>query len=317
VILTSLLCLAACVTFAAVAPAAGRRLPPAAATRLLAAGCVLASACAGFVLAVAASLAVAQIGDVAELGHWSPAGLRANNPVPTLASVAAGLLVAGLAVAGVLVAVRRGRALLGVHRACQHACHHVGRPGRVAVLDSPVPDAFTTPGLTGRIVVTTGLLRALDSGQRRALLAHERSHLAHRHVWWRLAADLAAAANPLLRPTATAVAHATERWADEDAAAAVGSRRLVATAIAAAAVARRRHGPVDAAAPAPAAVGGHVVRRVSALLAPPPTRRPVLTTLVAALLLGVLLSAWAVEESGDTIFDRAEVTTAVASPAQH
>jgi Zn-dependent protease with chaperone function len=313
VILTSLLCLAACVAFAAVAPAAGRRLPPAAATRLLAAGCVLAAGCAGFVLAVAASLTVAQIDDVAELGHWSPAVLRAANPVPTLASVAAGLLVAALAAAGVLVAVRRGRALLGVHL----ACHQLGAAGRLTVLDSPVPDAFTTPGLTGRIVVTTGLLRALDGGQRRALIAHERSHLVHRHVWWRLAADLAAAANPLLRPTATAVAHATERWADEDAAAAVGSRRLVATAIAAAAVARRRHGPADAVpAPTPTAVGGHVVRRVNALLAPPPARRPVLTLLLAVLLLCVLASAWAVEESGDTIFDHAEATAVVVAPAQ-
>lgn len=308
-ILTSLLCLAACVTFAAIGPAAGRALPPAAATRLLAAGCVLAAGCAGFVFAVAALLTFAQFDDVADLGHWSPAELRAANPVPALAGVAAGLLVAGLAVAGVLVAVRRGRALLGVHL----ACHHHGRPGRVAVLDSPVPDAFTTPGLTGRIVITTGLLRALDADQRHALLAHERSHLVHRHIWWRLAADLAAAANPLLRPTATTVAHATERWADEDAAAATGDRRLVATAIAAAAIARRHHAPAGAVSPTPAAVGGHVVRRVDALLAPPPTRRPVLTGLLVVLLAGLLVSVVAVERSGDGILDRAEIITTAAT----
>jgi Zn-dependent protease with chaperone function len=312
VIVTSLLCLATCVTFAAVAPAAGRALPPAAATRLLVAGCVLASGCAGFVLAAAALLTFAQIRAIAELGHWSPAALRAANPFPAIAGVTAGLLVTALAAAGVLTAVRRSRALLGVHL----ACHHYGRPGRVAVLDSAVPDAFTTPGLTGRIVITTGMLRALDGHQRGALIAHERSHLVHRHVWWRLAADLAAAANPLLRPTAAAVLHATERWADEDAATAVGDRRLVATAIAATAIARRRHpatgtgatGPATGPATAPAAVGGHVVRRVDALLAPPPARRPVLTGLLAVLLAGLVVSVVAVERSGDGILDQAEGT---------
>jgi hypothetical protein len=55
---------------------------------------------------------------------------------------------------------------------------------------------------------------------------------------------------------------------------------------------------------------------VNALLAPPPARRPVLTLLLAVLLLCVLASAWAVEESGDTIFDHAEATATVVAPAQ-
>jgi hypothetical protein len=311
VIAAAVLCVAACVAFGGVAPAAGRRLPPAVATRLLAVGCVLAAGCGGFVLGVAASLTVARIGGVARLGHWSPAGLRTATPFPALVGVAAGLLVGALALAGLVVAVRRGRAMIGVHLACQG----LERRGRVAVLDSPLPDAFTTPGPAGRIVVTTGLLRALDAGQRRALIAHERSHLAHRHVWWRLAADLAAAANPLLRRTAAVVAQATERWADEDAAAAVGSRRLVATAIAAAALARRRHGAPDPGY-LPAAAGGLVTSRVHALLAPPPARRPVLAGTLAVLLLCAVVSAGAVVDRGEDVFDRAALPAAPA-PAPH
>ena len=63
------------------------------------------------------------------------------------------------------------------------------------------------------------------------LIAHEQSHRAHRHTWWTLAADLAAAVNPPLRPTARGVRDATERWADKDAAR-ITDRRLVAATIA-------------------------------------------------------------------------------------
>src|SRR5262249_42248568 len=55
-------------------------------------------------------------------------------------------------------------------------------------------------------------------------------HLVHRHAWWLLGADLAAAANPLLRPTAAVIGQAVERWADEDAAASIGDRRAAAPA---------------------------------------------------------------------------------------
>jgi len=296
VITALLVCLGGCLAFAAVAPAAGRRLPPAAATRLLAGGAVLAAACGGFVLSVLAFLWVAQLGEVAELGHWSPVRLDADSPVPPVVGVAAGALLAPLVALGVRVAVRRCRALVEVHLAYRK----LAGPGQVAVVDSAVPDAFTTPELVGRIVVTTGMLAALDGPQRAALIAHERSHLAHRHAWWRLAADLAAAVNPLLRATAGTVAHATERWADEDAAGTVGERRLVARAVAAAALAGRgRHGTL------PAAAGGQVPQRVRALLAPPPRRRPALTAALVLVLAAGALGAAGVERTVDSLFDHA------------
>ncbi|HEY3506243.1 MAG TPA: M56 family metallopeptidase [Actinocatenispora sp.] len=306
-IIALVVCLGACLTFAAAAPAAGRRLPPAAATRLLAAGAVVAATCSVFVLSVLAFMWIAQIGEVAELGHWSPVRLSADSPVPAGVGVAAGALLAPLVVLGLRAAVGRCRALIDVHLACRR----LARPGHVAIVDSAVPDAFTTPELVGRIVVTTALLAALDTGQRAALIAHERSHLTHRHAWWRLAADLAAAVNPLLRATAGTVAQTTERWADEDAATAVGDRSVVARSVAAAALAARyrRTGPS-----VPAATGGQVPQRVRALLAPPPRRRPLLAAALVLVLAVGALGAAGVEHTVESLFEHVALPHAHAAP---
>jgi len=45
------------------------------------------------------------------------------------------------------------------------------------------------------------------------LLAHERSHLRHRHDRYTTLARVAATLNPLLRPTVGAVEFLLERWA--------------------------------------------------------------------------------------------------------
>ena len=74
-------------------------------------------------------------------------------------------------------------------------------------------------GRPGRIVVSTGLLQRPDASQRRALLAHERAHLAGGHHVHNTAAHLAAAASPLLGRLAAAVALACDRRADKTAAA--------------------------------------------------------------------------------------------------
>ncbi|GGS54026.1 hypothetical protein GCM10010270_25450 [Streptomyces violaceus] len=136
----------------------------------------------------------------------------------------------------------------------------------------------------GRVVVTTGLLDQLRSAERRALFAHERAHLAARHDRFLLAVQLAARANPFLRPLRTAVAYTAERWADEEAARTIGSRRTVARAIGTAAlVSRGTPVPTLAGLAAP----GPVPRRVAALLGPAPAVRtwpPVFTS--------VGLAAW-------------------------
>ncbi len=88
------------------------------------------------------------------------------------------------------------------------------------------------PGRSGQIVVTTGMLKALDADERAAMFAHEMAHLRLHHHLFLQASGLAALAIPLLRPLHRRMSFATERWADERAARDVGSRRLVARAVA-------------------------------------------------------------------------------------
>jgi len=152
--------------------------------------------------------------------------------------------------------------------------HHVRRSRRrhdstttspLVVLPTDRPTAYAVPGRPGHIVVSAGMLRVLDAGERRVLLAHERSHLRrghHRYLW---VAGISAAVFPVLRPLRTRVRFAVERWADEDAASEVGDRRLVARTIFRASLAES--GP----APALGLAGLGVRARVEALLDRPDT----------------------------------------------
>ncbi|MFE4053577.1 M56 family metallopeptidase, partial [Streptomyces sp. YIM B13518] len=130
---------------------------------------------------------------------------------------------------------RHGRVRRGAHRALAGL-----RETEVVVLPDGAPYAYALPGgRRDRVVVTTAMLDCLEPAERRALFAHERAHLTARHHRFLLAVQLAARANPFLRPLRTAVAYTAERWADEDAARAVGSRRTVARAIGKAALVSR------------------------------------------------------------------------------
>jgi Zn-dependent protease with chaperone function len=146
--------------------------------------------------------------------------------------------------------------------------------GELLVVADPRVDAFAVPGPRtggGRVVVTQGMLRTLDAGQRRALIAHERAHLRARHSVASSLAELAAAMNPLLVPVRQAIAFLCERHADEDAVVVAGSRRLVAEAVSTAALARS-----TSTSASPLAPGFHqlsVADRVSALLIPEPVTR--------------------------------------------
>jgi peptidase M48-like protein len=140
--------------------------------------------------------------------------------------------------------------------------------GGVVVADWAEPLAVAVPGRPGQVLLTSGMLKVLDADERRAVLAHERAHLAHRHHIAVLLTSAAAAVNPLLRPARDAVTFLVERWADEEAAADLGNRDLVARAVARAALAT-----ADFRTPAPALGmhGGVIVRRVKALHRPAPT----------------------------------------------
>lgn len=147
--------------------------------------------------------------------------------------------------------------------------------GGVEIVDDESPVAYTLPGGEGRTVVSSGMLRALSSNERAVLFSHERSHRARRHDRFILAVDLAVAVVPLLGPMRAYVRYATERWADEDAAQAVGDRRLVARALARAALVQHA-----ARQPGMAMADLGVRTRVDQLLAEP-TRRSIITLTAA------------------------------------
>jgi hypothetical protein len=290
--------------FALVGPRLARRLPPAAATRLLVPGSLVVAGSSVWVLVAVAFTWVAQFPAVSRYGQWSAEELRADTPFPTAIPVGCGLL----AVLAVTRAATRGTRRVQLLLAVRQSCHGVGAPGSLVVLDNDRPDAFATPGAHGRIVVTRGLLRALNADERRALLAHEAAHLTHRHVWWLLAAGLAAAANPMLNPTVRAITHTVERWADEDAARAVTDRRLVARTLARTALLIRAAPPASMGL---AAVGGDVPERVRALLEPPPRPRVIPLAVLVVLLIATTAAAGTVQRRGDELLDQAGTTTVV------
>ncbi len=263
--------------------AVARRLPPRQATWLLSVGGVVAALSGFVVLVLLASLLVGEQPDVASHGHWSAAALRDRAPVGAASSWAAALLVALLTAGAGTVAVRRSRAVLGAYRSCR------GLPaeaGELVVVPGTAVGAYAVPGRPGRIVAGQGLLGALSALERRALLAHERAHLARGHHWHLAAVTIAAALHPALRPLRPAASCATERWADESAAEAIGDRRAVAHALAAAA--RCSTAPARGAL---AATSHFVPLRVASLLGPVPGPRPVLLRLSIALLLAAAAAA--------------------------
>jgi hypothetical protein len=269
--------LAATAGFAVLAPAVARRLPPRHATWLLSAGAVLAALSTLAVLVLAASVLVGQQPDIAREGDWSPAALRAHAPVDRSLEMLAVIATVALSVTAAVVAVRLGRALLSLYRGSRDLPH---TGSELVVVPAAPPAAYALPGRPGRIVVSQSLLTALEADERRAVLAHERAHLAHGHHWHLAATTLAAAVNPLLLPLRASARHAIERWADEAAADAVGDRRVVATALGRVAMLGAAGGSLSFAASA-------VPQRVGALLQAPPRSRPLL------LLLAVLLPATA------------------------
>src|SRR3954462_4364198 len=288
VIVAMTLPLLASVLLGASAARLGRRLPPATAVRLLTAAMLVTALATGFVLTVAGMLVLAQIPLVAALGHYSARALASGLPLPIAAGGLAAGTVCGLLAAALRRAALSGRDLVLAAVACRRLRPAVDGLG---VVDDDEPDAYTLPGIGGRVVVSTAMLRALPADERRVLLAHEAAHLSRRHHLWVQAAEVAAAANPLLPPAARAVRAAVERDADEVAATEVGDRTLAARALARAGLARataRRNATMAA---APAGADGGVADRARALLAGPPKRHRALASAVAALPLATVTAA--------------------------
>ena len=209
------------------------RAPPrsGSATLIAAALTVAVAADIGLVVLVAARLLDAA--PLATLLAWPPE-TSAPIPVPVPISLIAAAALAAAAVAG-WADWRRTRKTMQQLR----TMHAHAPAGELIVLRSPTVLAHALPASgehPGRILVSDSMLRALEPDERRVLLAHERSHLHHRHDRYRRLVRIAARIHPLLRPTISVVDYLLERWADEDAARATGNRTLTARALARAAV---------------------------------------------------------------------------------
>jgi Zn-dependent protease with chaperone function len=275
-------------------------LPPVAATWLLMLSALALALASSAVLGMLALTAVVRVPLVDSLGEMSGAVISQDDPASVPVAIAAAALLAAAVAMACRALWRRAAALAAAGREARR----LRGTGQVVVTDDEAADAYTLPGVPCRIVITAGMLRALSQPEREVLLAHERAHAAGLHYLFTTAVRLAAAANPLLRPVASAVGYTVERWADERAATVTKDRKLAARAIARAALAATAAPPRR---PAPAASvlaavtipvrtrrAGPVPRRVAALLRPPP--RPQLL-LVAAVAVLVAVSGLAVLEA--------------------
>ena len=240
------------------------RMSPPRAALSLATTAVLAAVAWVWNLALLAWTLIGQLTPVGDAGHWSRLALAKHDPVPAVAAlVAVGLLL--VAVLGTARWTWRAgvqvRYVVGTARS-----RPAGTDDGLVVIDDARPRAVAVPGLPGRVVLTTGLVKALDATERRVVLAHERAHLQYRHGEIRLLVRLAAAVLPVVEPLVAECDYQLERWADE-AATTVADRRVVARALARAALAGSTRRTVHN---LPAFAEHAVTRRVRALLDGPP-----------------------------------------------
>ena len=244
-----------------------RRTAPATAALVYTAAALVIALASTSLLAVLGWFTLARFPPVAHAGGWSGSQLSRRQPVPGAVSAIAGLTIFILVVRVVLMWRRRAYELLAAHRELLPP-----GPDGITVLANDAVDAFAVEGTptNRRVVLTNGLLRHLaDPTLRQAVIDHERSHLRHHHLAYRLTAETAARANPLLRPITCIVDNAVEAWADNDAARTTGPA-TVASALALIAIAQ--------AAPTGSRVALGVansttVRRIERLLHPPRVTR--------------------------------------------
>ncbi|MEC4018613.1 M56 family metallopeptidase [Streptomyces sp. H27-D2] len=249
-----------------IARMAEQHLHPRSTTRLLTVLAVALGVCSTLSLGLLVVVGTAQLPGNPLPDGWSDPEVRAM--VPRVETAGTGAILALVAVLGACaVTLRRNHRISSrTHRALRD----LPCDSDLAVLPDAAPYAYALPGSPGRIVISTSLLDCLDADERGALIAHERAHLSGRHHRLLLSTHLAGCVNPLLLPLRAAVAYSAERWADEEAARAVGDRRVTARAVGKAAlVSHANPGPGLASFAAP----GPVPRRVAALLGPVPPAR--------------------------------------------
>jgi Zn-dependent protease with chaperone function len=277
-----------------IARLAGSRLNPHLASWLLTVTALMLAIGSTVSLGLLAFAGLSLIPAVARFGEWSPQALSAPGvsvfPAGICGSLALGAIVVSALITGSLFA--------GWLRRVRREIREVGRHSGLIVLPHDEPFAVAMPLRGGRIVVSQGMLAVLNAGETRALLAHERAHLRHRHHMFLAAVGLSTVLNPLVFPLRSAVVFALERWADEVAAERLGDRRVVASAVAKAALASRRGSRF-----ALAASGGPVPRRVSALLRAPAPRFDWRSVAGFCVVVSILAAGWSVEATIEAAAD--------------
>lgn len=218
------------------------------------------------VLSAAALATIACFANGVMLRNWLAALTGRSGGIGVLAAAAAlavpGYLIGRLGLAARCVAVRRrSERRRHLELVCLLGRHDPELDATVIPVD--VPSAYCVPGAR-RIVLTEGALAILGDAELRAVLAHERAHLAGRHhllLAWADVLRQAFPTVPLFGTIRPITAHLVELLADDQTVRRVSGERL-ATAIAALGCGRTPAAGL-------AASGGSVLARVDRLLAPP------------------------------------------------
>ncbi|MFC5826479.1 M56 family metallopeptidase [Nonomuraea insulae] len=224
------------------------RMHPAWTARIL---LLLTAACALAVVGSLAFLVVLAIGT-----RSSALADRGGVPLPVGVAAAAALI---------LVMVAAGRAALAWRAEFRQA-----RALGTGVVPDDRPFAVAVPGREGGVILSRGLVDLLSGRELEVVLRHEAAHIRRRHHLYLMAGSVCACVLPGLGHPYRALRYALERWADEDAAGAVGDRVLTGRTIARVALAQSAASESHRLALA----DSHVTRRVRALLEqrPPDSR---------------------------------------------
>ena len=213
---------------------------------------------------------------------------RAGRVPPELGAVHVLALLAALALALRLVGMLGAVTVRTLHMRRRHRdlLDLLGTPWPAVpgarVLDHPVPVAYCLPGLRSRLVLSAGVLDALEPSAVRAVLAHERAHLRERHDLVVLPFVAWGATAPFVRGMVcaqVAVAALIEMRAD-DVAACSSTRKQLTGALRA----------MGGAAPAAAlsSFTAALDHRLDRILAPPPPLPPTIRVLVRLVAVGLL-----------------------------
>ena len=234
-----------------------RRLPPRLASNHIAVVMVILAVAAAPTIVLVSLTYLAHVPLFGTTLQWCSHALGHHRDVP----VWLGLTCTALVVVGTVRAVR----VLTTYR--RMSC---SRPAPLTVADDAAAYAVTLPGAGGQIVVSAGLMQALDPHETEVVIAHEQAHATHRHDRYLLLGALVTAFLPPLAWLSSRLTFSLERWADETAAARCGDRRLVAATLGKVALIERsgRH-PMVGFAGAAGFAGLGVAARVRLLLGPP------------------------------------------------